>query len=133
MDRLLPSGRGPTYFTRTVDGGITWEAPRAIYDPGGTSQTINNQTVVLTDGTLVTFFTQFRTVDEVMVIRSIDKGITWSAPFTVADVQSIGTYDPDSARLVRDGATSVRSPPAPAARWWRCGRTRAFPAACATA
>ena len=104
-DRLLPSGRGPTYFSRTVDGGITWEAPRAIYDPGGTSQTINNQTVVLADGTLVTFFTRLSGPSAtLMVIRSTDKGVTWSAPFTVSDVQAIGVRDPDSAKLVRDGA-----------------------------
>jgi hypothetical protein len=39
-------GHGPSYFTRTTDGGLTREAARPIYDPGLDRQTIN-QIVVL--------------------------------------------------------------------------------------
>src|SRR5207248_462214 len=39
-DRLSPQGDGPTYFSRTANSGVTWEAARAIYDPGVDSQTI---------------------------------------------------------------------------------------------
>jgi hypothetical protein len=109
-DRLSAAGHGPTFFARTTDGGSTWEPPRLIYDPGATSQTINNQTVVLTDGTLVTFFTQFDDAGggnvraTLAVIRSQDKGVTWSAPVTVSPVQSVGTRDPENGVYIRDGS-----------------------------
>ena len=47
-----PATTGPTWFARTIDGGATWEPARNIYDPGANSQTLNNQIVVLPDGTL---------------------------------------------------------------------------------
>ncbi len=108
-DRLAVSGDAPTYFTRTTDGGVTWEVAHAIFDPGGTNQTINNQTVVLTDGTLVTFFTRLDIFGSgaasatLAVIRSTDKGVTWSAPSTVSGVQAIGARDPETGTPVRDG------------------------------
>ena len=110
-DRLDSTGRGPTYFSRTTDGGITWEVARAIYDPGANSQTINNQVVVLPDGTLINFFTQLNTPPNapatatLAIIRSPDKGVTWSAPIVISPVQSIGTFDPQTHAHVRDGST----------------------------
>jgi hypothetical protein len=108
-DRLSATGHGPTYLSRTTSGGSTWEAPRPIYDPGPTSQTINNQTVVLADGTLVTFFTQFddggagHATATLGVVRSSDKGVTWSGRIVVSPVQSVGTRDPQNGTFVRDG------------------------------
>ena len=108
-DRLALAGGGPTMFARTTDGGLSWEAPRPIYDPGPASQTINNQIVVLRDGTLVDFFTQIDTVDgtaraTLAVVRSLDKGVTWSAPRVITPVQALGTRDPETGVRVRDGA-----------------------------
>jgi hypothetical protein len=107
-DRLDGAGGGPTYFARTTDGGATWERPRAIYDPGNTGQTINNQLVVLGDGTLLVLFTRLPTSSssvyhpEMQVIRSNDRGATWSPPILVAPVQARGTFDADSGLAVRD-------------------------------
>ncbi len=42
--------RGPTVFSRTINGGRTWEPSREIYDPGLDAQTISNQIVVLPNG-----------------------------------------------------------------------------------
>ncbi len=109
-DRLNGANGAPTYFARTTDGGATWEPARAIYDPGNTGQTINNQIVVLNDGTLVAFFTRLPTTltsgyrPEMFVLRSTDRGATWSAPIPVATVQSLGTRDDESGFDVRDGA-----------------------------
>jgi len=109
-DRLFGEDHGPTYFSRTTDAGSTWGTPQPIYDPGATSQTINNQTVVLTDGTLVTFFTQFddagggNAIATLAVIRSTDKGVTWSGRIVVSPVQSVGARDPDTGTIVRDGS-----------------------------
>ena len=108
-DRLSAAGHGPTYLCRTTDGGSTWEAPRAIYDPGPTSQTINNQIVVLSNGTLVAFFTQFddagggHATATLGIVRSTDKGATWSGRIVVSPVQSVGTRDPQNGTFVRDG------------------------------
>lgn len=48
--------RGPTWFSRTTDGGATWEPARQIFDPGEVNQTIGNQIVVLPNGHLVDVF-----------------------------------------------------------------------------
>jgi hypothetical protein len=52
---LVPT-KGPVWFARTTDGGVTWEPGRPIYDPGTGRQTIGNQIVVLPDGTLLDGF-----------------------------------------------------------------------------
>lgn len=110
-DRLDSETHGPSYFGRTTDGGITWEVARSIYDPGANSQTINNQVVVLPDGTLVDFFTQLNTPQNapatatLAIIRSADKGVTWSPPIVISPVQARGTFDPETRAQVRDGAT----------------------------
>jgi hypothetical protein len=106
-DRLDASGGGPTWLSRTTDGGATWEPARSIYAPGPTSQTINNQIVVLPDGTLVCFFTQLDAAPSsqtLAVIRSQDKGLTWSGRIVVSQVQALGTRDPETGAPVRDGA-----------------------------
>jgi BNR repeat-like domain len=103
------SGSAPTWFARTTDAGATWEPARSIYDPGPTNSTLNNQIVVLPDGTLVLFFSEFDTVRNqttvlLRVIRSQDKGATWSAPITIAQSQALGTARPETGELIRDGA-----------------------------
>jgi len=110
-DRLDSATHGPSYFSRTIDSGVSWEPGRAIYDPGPLAQTINNQIVVLPNGTLVNFFTQFNTVPNapamvtLSIVRSVDKGLTWSTPIVISPVQSVGTRDPESGSFIRDGST----------------------------
>ena len=109
-DRLALSGNGPTWFGRTADGGRTWEAARPIFDPGPRNQTLNNQIVVLPDGTLVNFCTRIVTAANgsarasLVVMRSPDKGVTWSAPIEIVAVQALGARDPETGALIRDGA-----------------------------
>jgi hypothetical protein len=101
---------GPTWFARTTNGAAanpTWEPARPIYDPGTQEQTISNQIVVLPNGTLVDGFlhietrvshhgTQVRQSADVEVIRSTDKGVTWSRrAIVVSPVQAIGESDPE--------------------------------------
>ncbi len=108
-DRLSATGSGPTYFSRTADSGVTWEAARAIYAPGPQSQTIGNLVRVLPDGTLVNLFAQLdntvnQTQGNLMVIRSTDRGATWSAPIRVAALTPLGARDPTTGQAIRDGS-----------------------------
>jgi hypothetical protein len=109
-DRLAAGGGGPAYFTRTTDGGLTWEPARAIYDPGTSSQTIGTLPVSLPDGTLLVVFTQYdeaaggATTATLRLVRSEDRGVTWSVPVTIAASESVGTRDPTTGQAVRDGS-----------------------------
>ena len=65
----------------------------------------------LPDGTLVNFFTLLTingnaaiTNARLALVRSRDKGATWSAPIIVADLRAVGAFDPDSGQAVRDGS-----------------------------
>ncbi len=115
-DRLDANNFGPTLLARSVDGGATWEPARVIYAPAvsaganGISQTIGNRVVVLPDGTLVNLFTQIDTVGNTAstwlgVLRSTDKGLSWSAPIRVAALQAVGARDPHTGKAIRDGST----------------------------
>jgi hypothetical protein len=102
--------RGPIWFARSTDGGETWEPARQLYDPGQNDQTIANQIVVQPEGTLVNLFAEFRTENRnrakgwlVKVIRSNDKGVSWSRPITVSRLGTIAITDPESGDDVRTG------------------------------
>jgi hypothetical protein len=119
-DRLDSNARGPTLLARTTDGGASWEAARVIYDPGVNAQTLGNQVVTLPDGTVLNLFSQFNAgpnnsqLVSLQVIRSTDKGTTWSGPIKVADVTAVGARDPENAAAtVRDGATIAQVAVAP--------------------
>jgi BNR repeat-like domain len=109
-DRLVDSGGvggGPTLLARSVDNGKTWQPTKPIYDPGPDKQTIGNQIVVLPSGVVINLFTQ---IDQITgasfyaIIRSTDKGQTWSQPVKIADDMGIGATDPETAAPIRDGA-----------------------------
>lgn len=118
LDGLTPGGgiperlignRGPTYFSRTTDGGQTWEPARPIYDPGRNDQTIGNQIVVLPSGTVLNFFAEYRTArlwPRLAFIRSTDHGATWFpdryAP-RVASMRAVPVRDPETGDPVRTG------------------------------
>jgi hypothetical protein len=53
--------KGPIYFTRTTNGGDSWEEPRKIFESGANKQTIGNQIVVLPEsdgGDVIDFFAE---------------------------------------------------------------------------
>jgi len=110
-DRGVGGETGPsmTWFARTTTAGAGWEAARQIYDPGGNNSTLNNQVAVLPDGTLVLFFSEFDTVGDATTVqlrlmRSQDKGTTWSVPTTIAQAQARGARVPETGTPIRDGA-----------------------------
>lgn len=126
-DRLdvTPGGRceelgglvGPIVFTRSIDGGRSYERPRPIYDPGCFNQTLANQIVVLPDGTLVNLFNEILNVTSLepmttnpepyslALLRSFDHGETWeSRPTRVEALSPVGVHTPDTGEPVRDAA-----------------------------
>ena len=101
---------GPAWFARSSNAGQTWEPARQIFDPGQRDQTIGNQIVVQPDGALVDIFTEFNNENAkkrrggfIRVLRSTDKGSTWSGPFDVGRLGTIGNFDPETGDPVRTG------------------------------
>ncbi len=103
------SVRSDAMFSRTVDGGQSWEAPRAIFQPKANEFGIGHQIVVLSDGTLVDSFMLFhgsgsnKKGQEVAVMISRDHGTTWTDPITVAKALPGFVSDPDDGTPVRTG------------------------------
>ncbi|HEY6582996.1 MAG TPA: sialidase family protein [Rubrobacter sp.] len=62
LSAIGPVGRGPTLFTRTTNGGASWEKARVIFDPGFFAQTLGNQIAVRPQGDLINIFTLIRAV-----------------------------------------------------------------------
>jgi hypothetical protein len=110
-DRLVATGGGPAYLARSSNGGVTWEPAHPIYNPGPASQTIGNVVAVRSDGLLLDLFTQLdeapdgTTTGFLAVLRSTDKGVTWSPPVYIAEMLAIGASDPHTGTPIRDGST----------------------------
>jgi hypothetical protein len=75
------------WFARSTNGGVSWEPARPIFrEHGALTQTIGNQVEVLPDGTLINGFNLIHAVSNrhntrgynVALVRSEDKGVTWS-------------------------------------------------------
>jgi hypothetical protein len=104
------SFREPIWFSRTTDGGLTWEPARNIYDRSEFNGTIGSQIVVANNGDLLDFFDEFfvhKNADKsrgewMSVIRSTDKGVTWSKESTkIAPSRERVAFDPDTGRNIR--------------------------------
>jgi hypothetical protein len=111
----------PTFFTRTTDGGKTWEKARVIVPTGANEQTIGN--VILANrqtGVLYDFFNFVKAdgTDNIEMVFSNDHGTTWSPLqyvqrlFTTAETRpgptgcSCGVVFPgDPTRPLRTGDT----------------------------
>src|SRR3989442_1620579 len=102
--------RGVPMFSRSTDGGQTWEPARSMLQGNPNDFTIGNQIVVLPDGTLVdvTFLgtgsgVQPSNHNFIAVLRSTDRGVSWSRPIVVATFEGAGVSDPDTGFPVRAG------------------------------
>lgn len=120
-DRLeLPNGnpdanehtaafRGPAYFSKTTNGGVTWSSPKVIVSTPSRQQTIGNQIVVnRQDGTLYDFFDLIAppfsvTAFKVAFVKSTDGGSTWTKPQTVAQMRTVFVSDPNTGQAIRTG------------------------------
>ena len=97
------------WFARSEDGGASYEA-RPIFDPGRFNQTIGNEIVVLPNGDLVMLFNWIRNVRQrenrgftAAVMRSTDRGDTWSRPIVIDRMVTDGVRDPADGHDVRTG------------------------------
>jgi len=105
------SFRSDIMFSRTTNGGMSWEPARAIFMPKANLFTIGNQIAVLPNGHLVNVFTMFRgsgvqpndKQSFMALIRSTDKGVTWSQPIIVDNLFFTGVTDPDTGQAHRTG------------------------------
>ncbi len=103
--------RGAVYFSRTVDGGKHWSAPRAIYETPLGMQTSANQIVVTPGGELLNVFNELGLEtgshhprhDRIAMIRSTDGGSSWSEPATVATSAVTSVVDPGTGQMIRAG------------------------------
>src|SRR5207302_3975767 len=82
---------GPTWFSRTTDGGRTWSTARIIVPTAANEQTIGNVIVVnRRTGVLFDFF-DFITADGVFhaqMVYSLDRGEHWSDRQQIGDIKS---------------------------------------------
>jgi Neuraminidase (sialidase) len=107
------SFRGEAFFSRTTDGGATWETSHAIYAPDANQYAAGHQIAVVRAGDhagrLVDSFTLLygsganKKGQEVAVIVSDDRGVTWSDPITVSKMLPGFVSDPDDGTRLRTG------------------------------
>jgi hypothetical protein len=100
------------FFSRTTNGGASWEPPRVLFNPGTQAGTIGNIITVLPDRTLVDGFVLFanhkRSIRgaSIAVVRSTDLGVTWSKKaiqIAPIDAGFPGPFDPDHPDLLIRG------------------------------
>jgi hypothetical protein len=110
--------RGTTMFSRTTDGGQTWEPAREILDEGAHNADRGQQIVVLPDGTLLNFFGRYLFKNstggvnhndfQLAFIRSSDHGQTWSTvPTPVAAILAFNDATPGGVPNP-DGGLNIR-------------------------
>jgi hypothetical protein len=97
-------------FTRSTDGGVTWETARAIVQTPEQTFIQFSQIFVLPNGTLVDIFEFFEqqpnkpiTLTNMQLLRSNDHGQTWSAPANAVTMTPL--YRPNGETLVVDPNT----------------------------
>lgn len=109
--------RTDTLFSRTTDGGATWEETRVLFAPNNNEGGIGHQIVVMPTmsahpGRLVDVYGAFQgsdsqpaqsARDKVKMIYSDDAGVTWSEPSIIADMFDQAVTDPDTGGPVRVG------------------------------
>jgi hypothetical protein len=99
-------------FTRSTDGGRTWEPRRMIYNAGPNAGFLGNTIRTLPNGTVLDFFDNNQLgpgnpSQTLELLRSPDQGRTWlppgGQPIQVAAMQPVGAVDPNTGTNIRGG------------------------------
>jgi hypothetical protein len=99
------SSRGDVIFSRTTDAGATWHT-RPILIWRANKYAAGHQIVVRPSGELVDLFTLYNnggteTGSGLAMMRSTDKGATWSPAQVVQRLSFDGAFDPDTDQPIR--------------------------------
>jgi hypothetical protein len=103
-------------FARTTDGGASWEPARTIFDAGSNNRVADPVIAVLPDGTLTCVFVYLpfsnangsgQKAGVLSVIRSTDKGQTWSAVVQGPTVPSFQVTDPETGVAIENMASNT--------------------------
>lgn len=103
----------PVVFSRSTDGGKTFQASTQLTQAAGNAQQIGRQgCAIRTDshGTVYVFFegaVNKQSVQE--MTRSFNGGKTFERPRPVASVADVGVFDPVQDDIVFDGVTGART------------------------
>jgi photosystem II stability/assembly factor-like uncharacterized protein len=104
-DGLDAAGGGPAVFSRTTDGGRTWKRARILVQTQPEDFVQFSQILVLPDGTLVDVYELVDGVQgsvSLQVVRSRDRGQTWSSPTLATTMLPVVTTDPETGQFVGD-------------------------------
>jgi hypothetical protein len=99
---------GKVLFTQSRDRGRHWRTATTILDTGPGQVTTGNQLLVLLNDELLDVFTLINTqtnAKSVAVIRSTNRGRTWSQPVIVSALDSTAIIDPHTGLFVGYGGT----------------------------
>ena len=105
---------GPTYFSRTTNGGVSWSPSKIIVPMRQRQQSIANVIVVAPNGTLYDFFTLITATGPnsgpnssaphgfaIAFIKSTDGGDNWSEPQVVQQMDTLTVTDPNTGQRLR--------------------------------
>ena len=107
------SFKSQTFFTRSSDGGRTWQTPVQLFTDSSFSGSIGSIIRVLPNGTLLDGLVTYGNAAwkggkcaSISILRSTDGGTSWTGqPIIVAPLSCtyLGAHDPDTGALVRSG------------------------------
>ena len=93
-DNFVTDSVNAILVSRSADGGRSWSNPATLIRDG--SAFFNDkESITAANGSPRA---------SLVVMRSPDKGVTWSAPIEIVAVQALGARDPETGALIRDGA-----------------------------
>jgi hypothetical protein len=109
-DHFTPNPDGsfhvPARFARTTDGGRTWSAPVTIAAlPADEAATIDTPVVDPRTGAVFVFFNWSTpgNPDRFALVKSTNRGRTWTTPQPIVPVGAVGVVDPNNAAALRTG------------------------------